>query len=488
MDFTIINFLKKNKFYLLCLAAVLWVSVFSLQTLTTKPRLWFDEGINIELARNFSLFGKLDVIVRPETFSGQPFLLQSTGYPITLPLALFFKIFGFGVFQARLYMLFWMLALLLSIFFIGRKIFGLAVTAWSLMLVATLPPFFANGRCVMGEIPGFFFLLLGIYWLWYRRKDFFAASGIVSGFFLGLAVVSKPSIYLLVLPAVWLVLLLQKDQFWKKFLTLGFGIFWPALLWIVLAMPQIFSPAGWLEILSFYRQPFGGVSAWGNIVHNIIFLFSYSALIYFSALFLVILAAIFWNKNFYSRYKNFLNFTIVYCIFAFIYFLKSPGWLRYIVAGQLLILLFLPVALKELLDKINFKLKINNIVLLPVVLLLLISWQWYYLVYRSDLFYSDNIQAVWEFIKTQPADKTVGIINSPPMAALIDPVRKFQMIKMMGLPVFGENPLALKYSDLPDLIIANNNSEDFKKYQVVAEQYYKLVKSVGKNNIYSLSL
>ena len=41
-------------------AVLLFVNFYSFATLTTKPAYWYDEAINVELARNFADFGKLD--------------------------------------------------------------------------------------------------------------------------------------------------------------------------------------------------------------------------------------------------------------------------------------------------------------------------------------------------------------------------------------------------------------------------------------------
>ena len=90
------DFLRKHS-ACLALFLILYCAVFfSLPALVTKPRLWADEAKTIELAKNFLKFGKLDIETAPGEFSGYQHLLQSTGYPLTVPLAGFFKIFGFG--------------------------------------------------------------------------------------------------------------------------------------------------------------------------------------------------------------------------------------------------------------------------------------------------------------------------------------------------------------------------------------------------------
>src|SRR3990167_10341716 len=96
-------FLKRYYVEILFGLLLMVVMAGSSPILTTKPRLWFDEGINIEFAKNFLDFGKLDASVAPGEFSGLTRFYQASGYPLSLPLSLFFWIFGFGPVQARAY-------------------------------------------------------------------------------------------------------------------------------------------------------------------------------------------------------------------------------------------------------------------------------------------------------------------------------------------------------------------------------------------------
>ena len=70
-----LNFIKKYFFEILLAAVILGVLIFSLPTLTTKPKLWSDEALSIELAQNFLFYGHLDLAVAPGEFSGAPYLL-----------------------------------------------------------------------------------------------------------------------------------------------------------------------------------------------------------------------------------------------------------------------------------------------------------------------------------------------------------------------------------------------------------------------------
>ena len=164
------SFIPKNSYFFILAAILLFVFAVSLPTLTTRPRLWADEAKSIELALNFERFGALDMQTAPGEFSGVAHLLQSTGYPVTVPLAGIFSLFGFGMTQARLFMLLWMIAALCVIFFFLRRLFGAREALFALALIATFASFHDNGRTVVGEIPGFLFLLMGLWILLFSSE------------------------------------------------------------------------------------------------------------------------------------------------------------------------------------------------------------------------------------------------------------------------------------------------------------------------------
>src|SRR3989344_3440772 len=107
----VLSHITKTEIVLLSLI-LLALCIYAASTLTTKPRLFFDEGFFIEEAHNFSEHGKLDIITAPNEYSGLPHIANSSGFSAMLPLAAVFKVFGFGVGQARAYAVFWMLAFL----------------------------------------------------------------------------------------------------------------------------------------------------------------------------------------------------------------------------------------------------------------------------------------------------------------------------------------------------------------------------------------
>lgn len=474
------DFLKKNFSRLLWLLAIGWLLFYSFFYLTTKPRLWTDEGINIELARNFSLTGHLDVSVQPGVLSGYQYLLQATGYPITVPLAAFFKIFGFGLVQARVYMIIWLLIFCLTAWWLARRLFGSACAAIVLALLVTFAPFYGNGRCVIGDIPGAVFLLAAIYFLFYRHRFW------LGGGWLGLAVVCKPSLYVMAALAAVVVLFFDGPGRFKKICQTFFGALPAGFLWLTFNLPDFLAADKWSALIKYYKNPFGDVSPWSNIKSNLA-LWHYPTIFYFLFLLAALTLVAVLKKNFYQKHQKLWRFILLYGLLSLFYFLKSPGWLRYLIAAQLLVIIaFVPslAIINDRLRRLSSRLgRVNWFYLLAIGLIL---FQLTHLLFWAKLFYSDQYSLLNKFIDRQSSNQTIGVINSPAIASLIDPARKFQVVEMLGLPVLGRNPLLLAENRLPDFIVASCDELLLLERLDKIQEYYQLVNQESKFCVYHL--
>lgn len=460
------------------LSVFLFVNIFSLSTLTTKPALWYDEGMNIELARNFSEFGKLDLMVKPMQFSGQGALIGSTGYPTTVPLAAFFKLFGFGLPQARVYMLLWMNALLFCLFYFTRKKWGASVALAVLLLTATFAPFYGNGRSVMGEIPGFTFLLLSL--LWYQYKNNFFVTGI----FLGLAVISKPSVYLFLIPAFVILLLFERKDFFMRALTLGIGALMPLFVWIGIYADTALSPSTWQSLRAHFSNPYeqSQLTSFVNIKNNLAAFFDSSTLIYFLLFVILITLAARVKKEYYENNKELLVFAASYGILEFFYFLKGLGYLRYLIGVQLLLFMLLVPAIQALVSR--FVLSPNSRIAARACVGILVLFQTTHLFLNAKLFYSDSPQKTSQYIENTFKGEPVGVINLPTVASLIPPSQRIQTISTYGLDKVGEHPLSFDEQTLPQAVVFEKNQVFDTPYAEVLKQRYSLDQEIGNILIY----
>ena len=459
------NNLKYNIFLS---AIIIWVFIFSFYTLTTKPRFWADEAKSIELARNFLHFGRLDIQTEPGKFSSVPHILQSTGYPVTVPLAGFFKLFGYGLAQARIYMLLWMVGAILTVFYVGKKWFGPQNSLLAVLLISTFASFYDSGRTVVGEIPGFLFLVSGLYF-WTSKNFYYWA-----GFWLGMAVVTKPAVYGLIIPAITLVFLLERQNFFKKTFRVAAGMMLAAIGWLLLVPDNIFQLSFWRGIANFYQNPYGQSLIAENIINNLKNAPYSTTLIYFGFLFLLVAVAGYRIKE--EKLRPIYYFIILYGIFAFGYYLRSPGWLRYILAAELLILFSLPHAISVLLSRFKAE-KLSAGLVMGLAAIQLI-----HLFTSAQIFYSDSEIRLSEILNREFPDKTIGTINSLALSALLSTNKRFQNVEMTGLPTIGKNPLF--YDPLLEVIAFSQNENLSKENQKILESYYLPYSQLGGYFIY----
>ncbi|MDO8430321.1 MAG: glycosyltransferase family 39 protein [bacterium] len=469
------NFLKKYYSEIIFCLLLTGIVIVSLPALTTKPRLWYDEGINIEFAKNFLDFGKLDTSVAPGEFSGLTRFYQASGYPLSLPLSIFFSIFGFGSVQARAYMLCWIAIALTSIFIFVKKMAGKEAALAASILIATFASFHDNGRTVMGEIPGFVFLLWALYWIFWKNSYF------ISGLLFGLAISAKPSVYISALPAILILLILERDNFWKNGLKIFAGMLPLFLLRIWFVMPNIFSLADWQGVINLFQNPFGA-----NISPAVNFLANFSAIprtytiIYFGLFTAIILFDYFRRNPKDFIYKKFFWFAIIYNFFAFLYYLKSPGWLRYLIAADLLTFILLVLALRNLLLE-----SIKKKILFYLIIFGLISFQTYYLFTSAKIFYSDSEEVVISLVNTEFKNNTIGIFNVPEIGAFVPAERKYQTYRMLGVPFIGKNPIF--YNPFPKFFILRSGEETshfLSGEKEILLKNYQLLQIVGHYSIY----
>lgn len=504
-----INFFKKHYISFLLPPLLLFVLFFSFAHLTNNPKLWYDEGLNIEIANNFRLFHQLNISTAPGVFADLPYVIGTNGYPLTIPLAGWFSIFGFGFEQARVYMALWLFLAVVSVYYVAKSFFGKAAGLIAAALVATFSTFYGDGLSATGEVPGLFLLLWGLFFL-FKKENYWLA-----GLFLGLSAVAKPSINLNLLPAffLWLVLLERKKIF-SRLVKFGLGVLPAFLVWLWLAFPQPLALATWQGVWQYYASPHGLPATYG-IEDNLLLLFSSSTLIYFLLLAIVVVIAFFArpvrntisnracpaenhisngvsNKDFQN--KKIIQFSLVFCLLDFIYFLRGPGYLRYLFSVQfLLLILFYPSLLyffKALGKKFSFlkNIKIWSAVMIGVILIVHLA---------TLFFFHDWVRArgpliIIDFLNDQFKNDErvmVGIIDLPEVAGLVDQQKKFHITKVAhGIHAFGDNPLSFADEKLPEFLVYRNDNHLLDSYREALTKKYSCVRKIGGYIIAQLNL
>lgn len=435
---------------LLFIIVLLVVAITGVAQLVTMPRIFFDEATTIEIARNMQLFGVPDILTAPGQFSGVPFITGSSGFPVSFPLAAIFKFFGFGFAQARIYALFWLLVFLIAAWFFVKSFWNASYATAAIMLIAGFASLHDSGRRVMGDIPGFSLLLLGLFFLLKKNKP------CISGVFFGLAVAAKPSVYLLVIPALILMYSITDwRRAFRRLLPIGIGAITPIAAWIILQFPHPLQISTWQQVFSFYRNAFGSAySPWISIAHNVRSFFSQTTLIYFS---LLALPTLFAFRDKLAKKDPLTLFIFVYGLLDVLYFLKSPGTIRYLLPIQLWILLLLPITTALLIGRLQF----------AIAALRKMPFQYLWLTVMGSLsvlhltqflFFSNVVVKNTAHLQTlqflnRYTTETIGVISSPHIAAFLPPERKLHYIRETDQIIFGTNPLDLPIPQLPDVLV-----------------------------------
>lgn len=465
---------------------ILIVVIVSIQYLTTFPRIFYDEASAIEVARNFQLFGILDVLTAPGQFSGFPYITGSSGFPVTLPLAAFFKIFGFGFAQARIYALLWLLIFLIIAWFFTKNFWNASYATAAIALIAGFASFHDSGRRVMGDIPGFALLLLALLLLLKKEKRFLA------GIFFGLAVAAKPSVYLFIIPALILTYVIADwRRSFRNLIAIGVGAAGPIIFWIILQFPHPLALNTWQNVINFYQNAFGSsYSARASILNNIKNFVSETTLIYFMLLTIPTVAAL---KTKFAKKDLLVLFVAMYGILDLLYFLKSPGRIRYLLPLELFILFLLPGTVTWLIQKMQSRLTLFRKFPFRYLWLVAISGlsvlHLIQFIFFSNVIYKNTSHLEALKFLAQYQTEMIGVLNSPHIAAFLPPERKMHYIRETDQIIFGYNPLDLPREKLPELLVTPAGYEQnglLSKAQLKQLGQYALVLD-GKWKIYKLN-
>lgn len=443
------------------LAVTLFFSLYSPSGgITGTPKFWRDEAIPFEIARTFVETAKLDISIAPDMVEERSYLTHATGFSVTLPLAGFFALFGIGVLQSRIFMIFWIAASVVALFFVLRSFFGARAAFSGTLLVATFSSFFANGRTTTGEIPGFFFLILALYFI-YKRSQFF-----IGGFFLALAIVTKPSMYLLLIPAIALEFLL--GPFFKdrtlSLLKIAVGTLPVLTLWLFIIVPQPLDMLSFQEMIALYQSPFNEPSLLSRFPGALFDFLTHTSVIYFAFITTILVVAS-WKGAFRGETKRLLHFIFLYGIFALVYFLRSPGWFRFLLAFQLL-------AFAMLYPALDFLAKRKQLVFGAIFLLVVANTINFF--FFSDIPSGRASIETAEFINNEilanDKDAAIGLIYMTTVAPLIASDRKYQIGEIGGGEFYGKHPLSYIPEKLPRYVVSSNN--EYKGYEERFKQFY----------------
>ncbi|HEY9582890.1 MAG TPA: hypothetical protein VJK09_01060 [Candidatus Paceibacterota bacterium] len=429
------------------------------------PLFWYDEAVNVRLSRNLAEQGYLNLQTAPGVEYEKPYQFQTSGYPLTAPLALLFRIFGFNFELARVYMFGWFTLFLLSAYLMGKRLFaslggekGNWIALAGATLLATFPPIFYHGLSIIGEIPGITFILLSAYFL--ERKH------ILSGLCLGFALATKPIFGPVILAAILAGWKLKWTK--KEWLTWAGATVLPIVIFALVVLP---SGASITDLISTYASRANNGSVWANLLSNLSRFAHELSLVHIMGL--IILLA-FLRKKIESNATNI--FLIANALLMFLFFLQSSGWHRYLLSTQVILLFFLPLLIYKVIPRFA----------LPILLVLVVS-QGIYALTRSELAVLRRPWAaeVEKMIETYAPTGNIYVITSAEPAALIPSERLYFYTRFEGKTEMPNKLANLKLeANKFDYIISKPTNPDLIAYQSEVDKYYALVYNLSGLALY----
>ena len=332
-----------NKNRLITTGIVALALFFCFRELGTFPSAWLDDSLFMLVAQS---------VVRGEGYS-LPIMWEQWNFPFVLavgptailPSALSMYFFGESITIARIPAALYLLATIWAVFIFAKRRAGLANAQMAVLLLITLSAFINNGKPVLGEVPGIFFLMIGILLL---NKMDTTKRAVVAGAILGVAVVTKLTLGI-IFPALAIAVVisaLQKEKATTyRLITASIVAIIIFLLWQCV---ETYSRPGGVQELLFYGFADGGSLLFQLFYKDPRQLLRFQFL-YFDAI--AILGFIGMYKTRHTLQNGTLPFVTALIILFCLYFLNGPGWYRHLITAHVLLIPFVPVGTWTLLGK-----------------------------------------------------------------------------------------------------------------------------------------
>lgn len=386
----------------------------SMYCLTGKPGIWFDEGAFLHTGRILSEFGRLGVQTAPGVFA-DPALI-SAGYPFLVPLSVVISLFGTDFFAARMLMVVFIILFVTVSYLLARRLYGPHAANATLLLLVTFAPLYGNGKSVLGEVPGLFYLVLGLLLLerLIARSSGSHFLGLAAGMAFGFAVATKP-IFLLLVPALLIGIGIQRERCLrekKEILLVSIGLLLSLSIW---AGTQFGGDVSLGKIWAHYSNP-SSVGAVGPVIwSNSVRFITESTPLHFMALLVLALGFLAFKRR---ERTPILLIEVVIAAFALLIvasYLRTAGWYRYFFPGHILLFIFVPGACFYFAQRImqRSRLAARAIFLLPFMLA---TVQFSHLLYKEHGCALDAAVEVRAALLAIPSGQQLLFYNTPEIA------------------------------------------------------------------------
>jgi len=352
------EFLSKNQKTLLWILGALVVYFLVFHNLTRFPAPWFDEGSHLHVPKTLVTYGEYaDISSDGFRYYGPTI---GVGPTIMLPIAAMFKVFGVGLLQARIVMALYLLAAIYMFYRLVEHLAGkwVAWIALALILSSRSVLFLEYGRQLLGEVPGFFFILLALY-LWFSRwneKNWKRLSLI--GLLFGLAMITKYQYLLFLAPTLilsWcLDIFYYKTSTHRNFLIPGIIAAGSFSIWQLLTL-QYLGPSTAMENLALLQASAEGAAFNFNLAQLATnFGELTSRAVYLGALIPALIYGFFISI---PRTRDGQKWSVIFLLVALNlvwYVVASIGWIRYAFLGLTFSGVFIARFFSDITDRFKF--------------------------------------------------------------------------------------------------------------------------------------
>ena len=471
-------------------ATVLLVLTFALgiflstYKLTESPPPWRDEGIVLQVAKNFAERGEYAIQTAPNEMVSAG--LVTNGYPLIYPVALSFKLFGSSMLSARSVMVLFILLLFVATYLLVKKESNATLAFYSLLVLVSFAPIYGQGRNVIGEVPGtalLFCFLLALYFI-SKQEQVTPKSVFCAGLLLGLVMATKPIFLMMLVPtAVITLIFFRPKNFSKKSYTLfALSTVLTVLLWFFTQ----FRGDTLTGILSIYSGNPEGIPLTSIVFKNIKDVLTHIETLYFVGLMGAWAVGIYIAKRSGHLLSLSEKFAFTFSLILSAAYFASVGYYRYFFPAEVLALCYLPLSLSRLIPLGEKWFKFSALVLRRtayaalVCLFLFQMSQAGFHSFVSDYFGSTRTALLDGYLRPLSPETKMLVYNVPEAVIFLSSNNYYQYARF-ALTARGEEQLAeLISKKIPDeIVIHSGDWED--RTEITASYEQKL--NLGKYDI-----
>ncbi|MBT5262999.1 MAG: phospholipid carrier-dependent glycosyltransferase [Candidatus Magasanikbacteria bacterium] len=445
-----------------------------------NPSSWFDEGIYIQIANNFAAQNKMAVQTAPGVF--EPLTIISVGYPVFYTTAVFYKVLGVGFIQARYVAVFFLLLFIITFFFLNKSLYNKKIATLSTFLLIFFAPLYGNGRNLLGDIPGLFFMTAGLLSFFYWEKENFQHKkhAILAGLNFGLAAATKPN-FLVLGGGILLTLFISKKKIKKKISQVSLFIVSGLIPFFWWFYTQFNSINAFRSALAHYSNPYAKDNISELIIQNLFRFFTESTPIHFTILLLFLIAAVILHFKQYKKISGTKIIIYFFIVFTFLSYLRTPGWYRYFFMAHIWLIFTFVHSLDTLLQT---KHKQNAYKFSTGAVLVLITIQGFHL-FKTDMScHESSIDHGTKFMNDWVEEKdNVLLVNTPELTARLNSHHYYQYLEINQKIKLGKEQLEFTKQNMYNKIILRDNELN-PLYQNM--EFYELKEKIGSYEFYQI--